>query len=260
MGIDYVVDLACNPKRALGTEGIIDLVKARSRAEAVLELSRRNGDLRPAEQITFKIALMTPAGVQERDARVSDLFAQAAGLEPHRPACASCPANAGAPGFGCYRTINYPIPAHVEAWLLARLPESPTCTAGQFLRRAVADFGWDGAHAANMRAQGNRFFEASTPQTRRFADGFTLGSNQVHQLLFGVGHPNPTHCTMAALFFGLLPHDLDPGWLQNAQNRAHVLAYATVAPQGDAAVESMAGFLRACVLAARLEVQILVDG
>jgi hypothetical protein len=260
MGIDYIVDLDCTPKRVLGTEGIVDLVKARSRGESVLALSRRNGDQRPPDQITFKIAIMTPNGVQESDARVSDLFAQAAALEPQRPACVQCPANAGGPGFGCYRTINYPIPAHVEAWLLSRLPENPASTAGQFLRRAFNDFGWDGEQAADMRTQGGRFFEASSPQSRRFADGFVLTSDQVHHMLFGVGHPNPTHCTMVLLFLGVLAHDLDPTWLQTPQNKAHVLGYAVVPPEQDGAIESMAQFLRACVLAARLESQILIDG
>lgn len=260
MGIDYVVDLDCTPKRVLGTEGIVELVKARVRAESVLSLSRQNGDSRPPHQITFKIALMTPNGVQESDARVSDLFEQAAALEPQRPACQQCPANGGMHGFGCYRTVNYPIPAHVEAWLLSRLPENPASTAGQLLRRAFADFGWEGEHAAGMREQNGRFFEATTPQARRFPDGFVVTANHVHHMLFGVGHPNPAHCTMVLLFLGVLAHDLDPAWLQTTQNKAHVLGFAVVPPEQDAAIESMAQFLRACILAARLESQILVDG
>lgn len=260
MGIDFVVDLPCVAKRTLGTQGLVDLVKARSRADAVLQIARQNGDLRPAEQITFKIALMTPAGVQERDARISELYAQAAALDPHRAACSSCPANGGAPGFGCYRTIAYPIPARVESFLLARLPAIASCTAGQMLRRAFSDFGWDGAHAANMRTQGQRFFEASVPEARRFDDGFALTADQVHHMMFNVGHPNATHAMMLALFFGVIPHDLDPGWLATPQNRAHVLAYATVAPQQDGATEAMAQYLRACALAARLDATILVDG
>ncbi len=261
MGIDYIVDLDCHAKRALGgTQGIVDLVKARSRAEAVLELSRRNGDFRPADQITFKIAIMTPQGAQPRDARVSDLFHQAAALDPWRPGCVSCPANGGTHGFGCYRTINYPIQAHVEDWLLARLPDDPGSTAGQLLRRALTDFGWNGEHASGMRAQGDRFFATSKAARRMFNDGLIMTADQVHHMLFNVGHPSASHCTMVALFLGVLPHDLDPGWLSTPQNRAHVLAYANVPPQSDAYIDAMAQYLRACVLAARMESQILVDG
>lgn len=258
MGIDHVVDLDCAAKRALGTQGIVDLVKARARADAVIEISRKNGDTRPPEQITFTIAVMTPGGVREQEARVSELLAQTRGLDPHRAACASCPAAAGN-AFGCYRTVNYPIPAHVERWLLERLPARAGSTAGQFLRRALADFGWDGAHAAGMRRSGDRFFQARAPEVRRFEDGFAVSADQVHHMLFNVGHPNPTHCTMLALFFGVLPHELDPGALRGAA-RAQALAQAALPAQADGPIESMAQYLRACVTAARLDVSVLVDG
>ena len=78
-------------------------------------------------------------------------------------------------------------------------------------------------------------------------------------MLFGVGHPNPAQCTMVLLFLGVLAHDLDPAWLQTTQNKAHVLGFAVVPPEQDPAIESMAQFLRACILAARLESPILVD-
>ena len=43
MGIDYVVDYDCEPKRALGLDRILELLKDRSRAVAALELLRRGG-------------------------------------------------------------------------------------------------------------------------------------------------------------------------------------------------------------------------
>src|SRR5689334_3812169 len=103
MGIDYVIDLECAPKEALTTEGIVNLVKARSRAEAILEMARQDGDQRPPSQITFKVALNRQGKVETQDVSVQALLDQAAALDEHRGHCANCPANRDNPkGFGCY--------------------------------------------------------------------------------------------------------------------------------------------------------------
>ena len=44
MAIDHIVALDCPPKRALGVQGIVDRIKARSRAESALSYARANGD------------------------------------------------------------------------------------------------------------------------------------------------------------------------------------------------------------------------
>src|SRR5437870_4736034 len=44
VGIDYVVDYDCEPKRALGLDRILELLKDRSRAAATLELLRERGE------------------------------------------------------------------------------------------------------------------------------------------------------------------------------------------------------------------------
>ena len=50
MAIDYVVDYACVPKETLGTAGILDRLKARKRANTVIQLYREGGDQRPIDQ------------------------------------------------------------------------------------------------------------------------------------------------------------------------------------------------------------------
>jgi hypothetical protein len=260
MGVDHVVDLECNAKRALGVETIVNLLKSRSRADAILHMSRQNGDNRPPEQITFKVAVQRPTGVETQDVSVAMLFQQAAGLDPHRSGCASCPANAGmAAGFGCVRYLNYPIEQRTEQWLWSRLPQDMRCTAGHFLQRAIADFGWDGAPSAKMRAQGRTFFESPTPLSGSWPDGFSFTSDQLFHMLFHVGHLGATHSLMVALFLGVLPHDLDPQILGDRARRAQMLGLAGVPPQ-EGQREQMAEVLRALVMAARLEVDLLVDG
>src|SRR6185436_725603 len=118
MGIDHVVDLGCAPKSALGGNiELVALVKARSRADAVVRISRKNGDTRPDDQIDFRIAVMTPKGTEQRSVTVGQLLAQSAPLDAQANGCSGCAASAGR-AFGCYASIAYPIAARVESWLL----------------------------------------------------------------------------------------------------------------------------------------------
>lgn len=273
MGIDYVIDLPCQPKDALGVDVLVNLVKARNRASTVLAMVRDSGDQRSPDQISFTSVLETPDGAEEQEVTVQALLDEAAALEPLRAHCSSCPANGGAWGFGCYRSISYPVPEEVETWLIGRLPDDLDSTAGQFLTRAVADFGWDGAHAAELRAQGDTFFEADDALAARWgepdagaaddddeADGFELDTDQIFQMLFHVGHISPAHATMLALFFGVLPHDVDVEILRDDEVRRQALAAATLPAQGSPEVEAMAMFLRTLAQAAQLDVDVLVDG
>ena len=55
MGIDYIVDLDCAPKRALTVEGLMGRLKGRDRAEKIIQLYRDQGDMRPPQQMAFEI-------------------------------------------------------------------------------------------------------------------------------------------------------------------------------------------------------------
>jgi hypothetical protein len=159
---------------------------------------------------------------------------ESSALEAHRPKCAGCRADLRSKGFGCYDSINYP------------------------LTRAMKDFNWDGAQARKMRSQGQTFFESREALSRRWDEGavspitgkkmgITITSDQVFHMLFHVGHLEPTHALMVCLFFGLLPHDVDPSLLRDPD----LVARATLDPQPNA-VEQVAAFLRAAAISARL--------
>lgn len=266
MGIDYVIDRDCAPKGELGVQRIVDLVKARSRAEAVVAIARSRGDARPVAEITFMTRVMRPGGAEDRQVSVGALLDESAALEACRPKCADCPADVRAKGFGCYDSINYPLPRESEQWLLDRLPPNLSCTAGQLLARAMKDFGWDGAQARTMRSQGQTFFESREALSRRYDDGavspitgktmpLTISSDQVFHVLFHVGHIQPTHALMVCLFFGLLPHDVDPSLLRDPA----IATRASLEPQ-PGQVDQVAAFLRAAAVSARLGVNLLVDG
>jgi hypothetical protein len=218
MGIDYVIDLDCEPKQALTTEGIVNLVKARSRAEAILEMARADGDTRPPSEITFKVALNRQGKVETQDVSVQALLDQAGALEQHRNRCESCPANRDNPkGFGCYDSISYPIEPDTEAFLLARLPDKLESAAGYMFSSAVRDFGWDGAQAADMRSQGETFFRLRRPLHRQWPE-LSISGDQVFHMMFHVGHIGTSHALMLALFFGFVTMGDEEGGFERAQN------------------------------------------
>jgi hypothetical protein len=258
MAIDHVVSLDCAPKRALGVEGLVDRIKARARAEGVIRFAREHGDQRPVESLTFKIGMMGAKGiVEEREASVSSLLQHSAALEQHRSACASCPANRGRrEGFGCYQTINYPIRASTEEWLVRRLPPTLSCTAGYFFGQALIDFQWNGAQAAEMRESGRTFFESAEQLGIDYGEDVVIGSNVVFHMMFHLGHLGAEHAKLLCLFLGVLPHDIDanilvtPDWAK---------AIVPIPPQ-EGPEEQMADFLRACATSAQLGVDLLIDG
>ncbi len=214
MGIDYVIGLTCSPKELLGVAGIVRSLKAEARARHVVALLRAEGDTRAPHEMTFVSAVLRPDGeMEEHEVTVGSLLAQARLLEAHAPACVGCPANVAGEAYGCVGYVGYPIERDTERWLLGRLPESGDCTAGWLLERAVADMGWSGAGAARMREAGDTFFESDTALVLRWEteeETFSLSSDQVFEMLFGLGNLRPSHLGLLALFFGVLPHDLPP--------------------------------------------------
>ena len=249
MGIDYVIDLDCEPKQALSTEGIVNLVKARSRAETILAMARQNGDNRPPTEITFKIAVNRMGKMETTDASVQMLLDQASGLEEHRSACANCPANRDNPnGYGCYDSIGYPLEADTEAFLLSRLPDKLDGPAGYMFQSAMNDFAWDGAQAADMRAQGETFFRQRTAPSRKWS-GLSITGDQLFHMMFHVGAIGSSHAMMLCLFFGLV----------SLGDNADAERAQTVQPQSTNA-RQMIDFLNTLAFASSQKLDILIDG
>lgn len=279
MGIDYVVARDCPPRDALGSDGIVQLHKARDRAEMVLEQFRSQGDTRSASEITFQVMLRTPEGDDVKEVRVQDLLDQAKALDEHRGHCKDCPVDRGGKGYGCTRYIRYPIPAAAERWLLSRLPDDLDSTAGTFLVAAMEDFDWSGEQAASMRAEGDTYFESDEAAQVSWGGGeededegeaegdddedggaITIDADQVFHMLFHVGHIQPTHATMLCLFFGLLPHDLDVEVLRDPERRAQALIAARTQADPDEDLGGIDEFLESLALAAAHGYNVLIDG
>lgn len=200
-----MVALDCAAKSELGIEGIVGMVKARSRAETVLALARKDGDQRPPQELTFHVHMMRAGKVEQSEVSVQSLFDQAKPLDAHRAGCLTCPANRDSTtGYGCYDSIAYPIEAETENWLLACLPESLESPAGFMFKSALHDFAWDGTQAADMRRQGDTFFRLRTAPSRSWPGGVTISGDQVFHMIFHVGNIGASHALMLGLFFGFV--------------------------------------------------------
>jgi hypothetical protein len=262
MAIDYVLAMGCEPQRQLGVDRLLSLHRTRILARTALARVREDGDRRPPGEIDVQLTMRKPDGDTARGVRIQDLLDETAPLDAVVGHCATCPA--GLPReLACHRRIGYPIPEHVEEWLMAQLPRALDCTAGALLTRGLDEFSWDGVPVARLRAQGTTFFESRAPYGVRWQgqDGtLEVSSDQLFQMMFMVGNLAPTHSLMLALFCGVIPHDISLHDLKDRAGRIRVLEAASVPPQSDPDIEQLAAFLRTLALAARLEVSIVIDG
>ena len=262
MAIDYVLAMSCEPQRLLGTDRLVNLHRTRILARSALAHVREDGEDRPANEIEVQLTMRKPDGDSARGVSLQDLLDEAAPLDEVAPHCATCPA--GLPReFACHRRIRYPIPEHVEAWLMTRLPTTLGCTAGALLVRGLGEFGWNGDPAAKLRGSGTTFFESRAPYGVRWQgdDGVVeISSDQLFQMMFMVGNLAGTHCLMLALFFGVIPHDISLFDLKDRDGRTRALDAATIPAEADPDIEQLAAFMRTLAVAARLDTSIVIDG
>jgi hypothetical protein len=134
MAIDYVLAMGCEPQKLLGVERLVSLHRTRILARSALAHMRQDGDQRAASEIEIQLTMrrrviapkasaVRPATEPEsaRGVSLQTLLDESAPLDDVAGHCAACPA--GLPReFACHRRIRYPIPEHVEAWLMSRLP------------------------------------------------------------------------------------------------------------------------------------------
>jgi hypothetical protein len=272
MGVDFVLDQGCRVKEKLGTEGLVNLVKSRSRAEAILAMARRKGDTKPPSEIRITVAVVTPEGTREgRSVSVQSMLDQAAPLNDLAPHCKTCPANLDGPSFGCYGSIHYPIQARTEQWLMGLLPDDLETTAGFVLQKAVKDLKYDGSPIERLRTQPT-FFESRSAARRtwkakgffgRISGGFSLTSSQVLQMMFSLGPLQPSHCGMVSLFLGLIPHDSPGQAIKDKaifEKAAGDIRSRIQAPADVAGASNFFHLFQAMVGAVVLDVPVLVDG
>ncbi|MBX3081026.1 MAG: hypothetical protein KF716_05280 [Anaerolineae bacterium] len=212
MGIDYVIDYECVPKQELTSLGIMERLKAKQRAQAVIKLYRDRGDMRPPSEMGFEMVRRVADGSEEVQVIVvQDMLNDAAPLDSLRTHCAGCPANVLDKPFGCFNTINYPISQQAEVWLLKRLPTPEDPLIFLLVQQAVQDIQPNSELAeqiGSMRSRPGVFFQSSEVLGRRY-DEMTITTNHIFQLLFLPESINPAYGSLLLLLFNAIPRDMD---------------------------------------------------
>ncbi len=267
MGIDYIIHYDCEPKQALTVEGLMVRLKSRERAQAIIELYRAQGDQRPPTEMGFEMVRHTSDGGDETHVIVvQDLLNLAVELDPWEPYCADCPANRSGQPFGCVGSINYPISARAERWLLDQLPDNNHPLPFMLFQKAVREMGYLGDSVVPLRAQSSVFLEAPDALERSLSDALTVNGNQVFEILFLSGPIQPAHGSLLLQFFGGISPDLNADemmqlaappsaeWVREAIPFLH-----RPSTGDDPSIRALKAFFHALYIAFQLQVPVLLD-
>jgi hypothetical protein len=215
MACDYIVNYECVPKREYGrgdiiagTEALLEMVKARNRAEAIEYYAEQLGKAPEQESVTLN--LVTPEGVSEqRQVTYGELSEEAAPLEVIAPRCADCPANFLERTMGCSGAINYPVSSEIERWVVEQI-EPADHVGGNLCLQFMKEFQVDGSQSKGMRSAG--FFEDKRPRRAVLSKGLfrkvSVSTDQIFDAILAVGNPLQVgHCMGVLLWFGALTID-----------------------------------------------------
>ncbi|RMF78063.1 MAG: hypothetical protein D6737_15995 [Chloroflexi bacterium] len=264
MAIDYIIDYKCFPKQELDTDGIVQRLKDRARAEEIIRLYRREGDTRPPSQMGFELTRTTPDGEETTEVvNVQHLLYRASTLDQYTPYCDGCPANRTGEPFGCVGFIQYPISLAAEAWLLKQLPVPDDTLVWLLLKQGVQELGYDGAQVAELRTAESPYFESADTLARTLGE-FQITSNQVFEMIFLLGHIQPHHAGMLLLFFHAIARDLEADEIMHITPapvdfaEQHPFLYQPD-PADDTTTSEFKQFFLALYLAWGLNVPLLLD-
>jgi hypothetical protein len=264
MGVDFVIAQGCPPKEQFTTEGLLQRVKAADRAKVIREVYAKEKENRPADQMGFEMVYRRADGQQETTLiKISELDAlasQLAGWEGH---CQTCPANRGRGAFGCIGTVNYPISAQAEVWMLSRLPNIAEPVPYLLLQQGP-QMGNTGARAEDLRDQHpGVFFESASPLKREY-DEMDVTGEQLFELLFLLGPIPPKRAVMILLFMGAIRRDMDADTLMKLspaqlayRERYPFLLEATAAD--DSSIRELKAFFQALYTAWLLDREVWLD-
>ncbi|MEM9951846.1 MAG: hypothetical protein AAF846_09615 [Chloroflexota bacterium] len=265
MAIDYVIDYDCVPKQTLTTEGIVERLKSRERAETIIAMFRENGDDRPPSEMGFEFTRSTPEGEEETQLIVvQDILNFADELKPLAHHCRGCPANRTGTSFGCAGFVQYPISGRGEEWLLNQLPSVNEPLIWLLLKQGVEGFQYDGAQISALRAQGVTYFEDNTA-AYRFLGEFSLNANQVFEMIFMVGDIIPNHGAIMLLFYNAIERsELQANEIMslapaNDEKIAQHPFLHQIMPNDDRTIIDLKDFLHAIHIAWKLDVKLTID-
>lgn len=264
MGVDFVISQGCLPKEQFTTPGLLQRVKAAERAKVIRELYAQEKEHRPADQMGFEMIYRTADGEQATTLiKLDELDALADELTGWDSHCQHCPANRGRGAFGCIGTVNYPISAQAEVWMLSRLPNISEPIPYLLLQQGP-QMGNTGARAEDLRDQHpGVFFESASPLKRQY-DEMDVTGEQLFELLFLLGAVQPKRAVMILLFMGAIRRDMDAGTLMKLspaqlQHRDLYPFLLEPGPADDKSIRELKAFFQALYTAWLLDREVYLD-
>jgi hypothetical protein len=266
VAIDWILDYACQPKRVLGLDGVLDGSKLRQHAAHLAEL-QASGKINASDSI--QIVKVSPTGtLTDEKLTVQQLHVRAAGYGVHAGHCRGCPANVlervrgQEQLFGCHGTIDYPLSVDLEFLLhvTARtIADKMLAQPAARLLHFIMETGIDGDSARSARdhtpEEGPTFARRDTPIVHLFEgpEGeATVDTDQlIEALFFGGKIESQVASYMLAPFF-----DMMEKVIEIVSNERNVAATERLKDRG---VIQLRAFGRGVVIAAELGCGILVD-
>ena len=266
MAIDYIIELDCQPKRALTAAGILDRLKERERAETIIRWFRDAGDDRPPSEMGFEYTRSAPGDPESRQLIVvQDLLDHAADLDDQAHHCVGCPASRDGSPFGCMGFVPYPISARLETWLLERLPVPDEPLTWLLLKQGIQRLGYDGASVKALRdldgeGDARKLFELPVAPMRRLGELRVTG-DQALEMIVGVGERIiPNHAGILLLFFGAIDRDLEADQIKDISSvGGQIRQRYTFQMESAPGTEAMRDFFYAMYLAWQLDAPLYVD-
>jgi hypothetical protein len=206
MGIDYVINMDCNVKKALTQDLMVKMIKDRRLAKQIMyeegiRAGKSNEELR---DMKFKFALPTGALEQTEEITLDELMDRTKALRDLEAHCKSCGLSMighydtvrmgrtlKVKPFACCDHIDYPVSAKAEEWL-AGIARSALAEGG--VRKIMIDYileeNQSGADVGRLRGhpQGT-FYELRKPleivADKGFLHSETITTDQLLTVIFG---------------------------------------------------------------------------
>lgn len=271
MAVYFYIDLDCHPRKELGPEVLLTMLRDRALAATVWKgLREQYGDEMPESDMTFRRREVHEDGSQvETEFNVQEVREQTADLDRLAPSCDKCPASVSGEPYGCVQSIALPISEAAEEWLVRRVGSADSLT-GHFFRQAVQGMNYgDCQRLKDWRAAG--FLEADRPaEAIGEGDGAPVTSDQLLHPMLMVGDLSPAHCLSLLLFTRALETDRGGNsdevleivervqLTQSAEDVPGLRCNLTADPGDDPTIRAFKVFLHASYLALSLETSLAI--
>ena len=260
MAIDYSIQYDCVPRRELGDETILELLKDQERAQMIIGMFRQNGDPRPPSEMGYEFTRTTPEGDEETELIVvQDVLDRVEELTVRAHYCRNCPANRRAQPYGCTGFIQYPISGAGEAWMLNQLPSPQNALVWLLLKQGIDNFMYDGQDIAELRRKGDTYFEDRKSVIRKLGE-FDVNSNQLFEMTFTLGDINPNHAGVLLLFFNAIERELEADGIMSVGQATYEQFPFQITSEytDDKTISELKSFLNALYVAWALKVNLHV--